>query len=269
MIYEHKDVKSYLSFKYSESLKKNPRYSMRAFAARLGVASSTLSEVLSGKKKVSREMAAKISRSLELSAKQAEYLCLLAEKEASKSENHKRSVYEKIKGLSRGHSFLDVSVESFKMLSDWYHFAVLELLELPDLNFQVSKLANRLGITSVEFRDAIHRLERLGYVDNSGERPVKKDKVSLQVSSKVRNEALRKYHDTMLERSKAYLASQDPLKRFVGSETLVFDEAALEEANEIFEDCFQKIIALSERAKKPKHVFYLGIQFFSLTKGDK
>ena len=43
----------------------------------------------------------------------------------------------------------------------------------------------------------------------------------------------------------------------------------IEEAKEIFEECFDKLIALSAKAKNPKNVYYAGIQFVSVSKGDK
>lgn len=53
--------------KYEESKEKNARWSQRAFAARIGISSGALSEILSGKRALSSQLKKKIAPHLQMS----------------------------------------------------------------------------------------------------------------------------------------------------------------------------------------------------------
>ena len=269
MIYEHGNIRSYLSAEYAAHSKTNPSYSLRAFARKLNIAPSTLSEVMSGKKRASREMAARLASALKLKSSETEYLCLMADHELAKSEKRKHEIYQKLMQANKHYDFVDLETESFQAIREWYHFPVLELLNLQKTNQDLSLVATKLGISTIQCRDAVQRLITLGLLQKTEAGYSKVSKTRLIVKSEAKNEALREFHNTMLERAKTYLKEQNPKQRFVGSETFRFDEKFLPEANEAFEECFDKLIALSQRSENAEHVFHMGIQFFALSKGDK
>ena len=60
------DVQQKLFETLAEVRLRNPSYSMRAFARRLGIGSSALSEILSGKRAMSYKMAARLLEKLDL-----------------------------------------------------------------------------------------------------------------------------------------------------------------------------------------------------------
>ena len=55
-------------------------------------------------------------------------------------------------------------------------------------------------------------------------------------------------------------------ERFVGTEIFVFDKTLLSEANEVLEDCFNKIIKLSEKSTQRNSLYQLGMQLVPFTK---
>ena len=134
---------------------------------------------------------------------------------------------------------------SEQAMSEWHHFAILEMLQLPDFIFDSKRVAHQLGITQLEVKEAIARMERLGVVYTDDKNQPRKSEVHIQVASEAKSEALRNFHCKMLEKAAKSIRNRSPKERFVGSETLIFDDADLSAAPEIFEDCFQKVIDLS------------------------
>ena len=73
-----------LKSKFSELQTKNPRFSARALARKIDIPPGRLSELMSGKKKLSLYYAEKITKGLGLGLKEAEELCSLVSTQSRK-----------------------------------------------------------------------------------------------------------------------------------------------------------------------------------------
>ena len=83
---EQVEVQEALNERLIELRGKNPGFSMRAFSKRLGISSSALSEILSGKRKISKKMAAKIATRMDLTPEEIVLKGLGVPKEQMKTE---------------------------------------------------------------------------------------------------------------------------------------------------------------------------------------
>ena len=122
--------------------KRNPSYSMRAFARTLDLDAATLSQLLSGKRALTDKMCLRLSGRLNLSP-------------------------EETQTLMKDESYQLVKNDQFEVISDWFHFAILELTYLPHFKPSVKWIAKVLGITQHETKDAVERLFRLGLLKKS------------------------------------------------------------------------------------------------------
>ena len=68
------------------------------------------------------------------------------------------------KALNNDSSFTTIGVDAFKVISDWYHYAILELTYLDHFQPDLKWISNALGITVHEARDAKERLMRLDFL---------------------------------------------------------------------------------------------------------
>jgi uncharacterized protein (TIGR02147 family) len=269
MIFEHTSYRTYVRAALSESLEKNPRFSLRGFASKIGISPSLLSDVLAGKKSISRDTALTISKNLGLSPKETEYFCLLTDFEKAKTEENKSDIFEKLQSLNGRKEVANLSLDFFKLISDWYHMAILEMVDIKNFNFNAKTVAKRLEITSLVAQTAIDRLERLELLEKNKDGRYRKVMDRVLSASEVPNTALQNFHRQMIEKAAASLATQTPKEKLVGSETMVFDKDQLNAANELMEEFFNKMLQLSSASKKGKDVYHLGIQFFNLTTGEK
>lgn len=265
MILEQGDYRAYLRSVYSERHGRNPSYSLRAMARQIGCAPSTLSEIMSGKKRLSPTKALSTALKLGLQSSEAEYFQLLVQADGARDPALRRYVTERMEEL-RPRDGRQLTLDNFRLISDWYH---LPALELSRQGVTAAVVAQRLGITSIEAATALERLERLELVTKEAAGRYRRVPGNVQTSSQIPSEALRSYHRQMLTRATESLETQTPQEKVVGSETFAFDPALLEEARRITDQYLNEIGALSKKSKNPSEVYHVGAQFFRITKKEK
>ncbi len=139
----------------------NPRYSLRAFAKALGMSPTALSFVLSGKRPLSKKAAQNVINILSLS--QEECAIFMKWSEGCKKRDTANS---KIPAPHPNEvNAYQFSLDSFSFISDWYHYAILSLLEVSGSRFEAKWISRHLGITETEARSAIDRLMRMEIVE--------------------------------------------------------------------------------------------------------
>ena len=129
--------------RFIESKTKNQSYTMRSFAQRVGLSSGALSEILRGRRKVSEDLALKIARNLGLDPRASEEL---RQKFLRDEKSQRDSEFE---------NTLQLSSDQFRLISEWYHFAILSLLKTPDFKNDAPWIAARLGIRSSVASEAL------------------------------------------------------------------------------------------------------------------
>ena len=95
---------------------KNPSFSLRAFAKKLKINPSALSEILNGKRVISESLARRLVDNLALDPKEKQSVLSLFDQTANSGE-------------TIDDNYLELSVDHFKTISEWYHFAILSLME--------------------------------------------------------------------------------------------------------------------------------------------
>lgn len=122
---------------------KNESYSMRAYARSLQVDHSLLAKILRGDKSISKKMALQIGEKIGLSTSR---------------------IQEMMSETAEFHPSQQINEDVFIVMSDWYHFAILELMKTNKFKPSIKSIANSLSISPAETELAIERLMRLGFV---------------------------------------------------------------------------------------------------------
>ena len=105
---------------------------------------------------------------------------------------------KRILGLKLGQDFLDaervqLGEDTFSIISDWYHYAILSLARIKNTSADPKLVARRLGISSVEARGAIERLRKLGFIEIK-RGCLKRTSLPLTTLTDVPSAARKKYH---------------------------------------------------------------------------
>ena len=228
----------------------NPRYSLRAFAKALGISHPLLSLVLSGKRRLSKKSALKIADKLPLMPFERQFF--LGEMEFEE-------------GAPKDHHQIDV--DTFSVISDWYHYAILSLLSTRGAKFEAGWIARRLSITIHEARDAMERLIRLGLVEQQGQ-CWKQTGLPLKIENSISTAATQKFHKQLLQRAVHSLENDSRDKQNFSCMTLSMDPEMIPYAIEKIKK-FRRILADElEKAKPGKEVYNLTIQLFPVSSGS-
>src|SRR4051812_27150350 len=97
------DFRSFLQNELLNRVRRNPRYSLRAFARMLQVESSALSKILRGKRGISTSMLVKLSKNLGLGP--------------AEIEKFQSSTVSRVR--PKPLPFTSLSAEAFRVISDW------------------------------------------------------------------------------------------------------------------------------------------------------
>lgn len=230
-----------------ELLKKmDPKYSLRAFARGLKISPATLSQVMNGKRPLSKKMVERLLGQLS-------------------------SVEEKKKFLStvfipegrREGAVKPIDSDSFRLIADWQHFAILGLAHLKSNRSDAEWIARRLKISVLEARSAFLRLERLRMIRKYG-CGFRQVSPSIRTKPDISDNAIRRHHAQMLRQAALSLESVAPSDREFGTVTFAGDPDVLPRAKELIRQFRSDLCKLMESGEK-KRVYTCSVQLFPLT----
>lgn len=255
----------YLS-KLSEELesrkRRNPAYTLRAFARQLGIAAPVLSEVLRRKRGLPQAQVAQISKRLSLSPAETRVFCEsahawrpglrhLAAVEVSESE----------------YKLIDEE-RNFRIIAEWEYYAVFELVDVEDFSEDPKWISRRLGITENRARIVLEHLLESGLLMRQPNGALKKVAKQLTTTQDQVSVALRRSHQESLEMASTKLETVPIEERFFSSSTIAIDKQQLPEAKELIREFRQKLSSLLTRGRRTD-VYQFAVQLFPLTVPDQ
>jgi len=267
MIFEHPNYRSYLKAVFADRAARRPAYSVRAFAKQLGLAQSFLAEILRNKKNLSPEGALRIAASLGLNRDETDYFSALVQLEITKDEDVRASILDRIRAFRPQGGVTDLSVDTFKVISDWYHIPILELTYLKDFDFTPENVSRRLGISLTEAEVGIERLLRVELLERVKGK-YRKTKNYVLFQSAIPNKAVARFHQHYLDHAKKAVDGLPPAERFGASEIYPLSPDNLARARKILEGAIEQIRTLSEKTPIKTEVYALGVHLFPITKKE-
>jgi transcriptional regulator with XRE-family HTH domain len=229
---------------------RNPSYSIRAFARDLEIGVATLSEVLGGKRNISKTNLEKVLEKLLVSPLEREKLW----DEYRDKVNRPHEVDDKML----------IDEDLFRLIADWHYLAVLNLSKVKGFNGNPEWIAQRLGIKASEAKESLERLMRLELFRKVRGRYVRTKK-SLTTTRDIPSAAIRKHHSQNLLLAEQSL-HRDPVEyREFGSVTLAVNLKKLPLAKELLLKTRKKIVDMLDKGETSE-VYTLSFQLFPLTK---
>jgi uncharacterized protein (TIGR02147 family) len=234
----------------------NSHYSLRAFAKFLTVDHATLSQLLRGKRRLTKRMIRKLGTRLGLDEEKIAAYCSY-EENASPSPVQPASL----------HAISQMTYDTAALISDWYYYAILELTHLQGFRPDSRWIARVLGLTTDEVNIALTRLIRLGllemvsreqWVDRSGDTTT-----SLEDLTQVSIERLASSVRGLMLNA---LSSAALPKCIHHSTTLALPVAKLPLVQERIARLQQELSALLGQDAERDDVYQLEISLFPLTK---
>lgn len=273
MIYEFDDSINFLKSTLEQKSRVNKNYSLRAFAEKLCLSPASLSLILNKKRKLSVERAHEVAHALDLSHSETEYFIALIQLEGSKSPTLKMQLLERIKDLnptlkaSTDFKTTLLGLDHFKLISDWYGLAILELITGVKGKWDAPAIARKLGLSKIEVDLMLERLINLELIElDSRKGHYKRCADTLMIESQVANEALRKYYEGIHDKSRASVRSQVPAEKVIGAQVFAFDPTDIEGVRKLTNDYLDSLNELALKGKNKTELYQAITNVFKLSK---
>ncbi|OFZ20931.1 MAG: hypothetical protein A2202_02050 [Bdellovibrionales bacterium RIFOXYA1_FULL_36_14] len=246
-----KSFKEYLNLEFAKRCKKNPLYSLRAFARDIQISHSSLCQFFKGKRQMSKEMIEKVGLALSLSPDEINKF----------SKNAKGEIiYDTLKE------------DEYHLLSDWYYDAILELLSTKNFKSDFNWIARRLNITLAEVKLAVMRLQKLNliYLDEEGKIFDKTSGFTTTASDNAYTDSAKKKKQKQLfNLAKDAIDKFDVRERSHSGVTFAVSMKKFDEARAMIKKFRRELSALLEGDQNDlDDVYHLAIALFPLTKNE-
>lgn len=251
------DFRFYLQQELLERCRRNPKYSLRAFAKALQIGPAALSDMLNGKRTITVASIERLGLALGLPLRQIEVF-------------KRQTKHPKTAQTTADLQFQKLTLDSFALISDWYHYAILELIKVKDFEPSTPWISKSLGITKAEANAAIERLLRLNLIQEQNGRWVDNSQgFTTNIEPGLTSSASRYLQKQILEQSLKALEEIAVDLRNHTSMTMAIDPEDMPEAIERIKRFRHELCDFLERNQKPKEVYQLSISLFPITQIQK
>jgi len=257
MIFEARNCQEFISEELARRMKKNPHYSLRAFAKHLGLSAGELSELIRGKRKLSIKSCMKIAKALSFTVAETQQLFQLANQEKIASEEGD------LKFQSQSRHLLNLDL--FSMIADWYCMAILNLIGLDSFQNSEAWMAKRLGISPLQVRHALERLMRLGLVEKQG-KTLKLTHQNTFTPEDIPSQAIREHHRQMLGLASSALDDQPPQEREISGVGFSMRKKDLPKIKKEISEFLDLMAEKYGNLSTAEEVYQLEMALFKLTK---
>ncbi len=250
----------------SKRCERNPRYSLRAFASSLDVDAGALSRLLNGKQFLSKKLALTILKNINLEP--ADEKVFLESALKSQMTRELQRFPKSLRTWLPKQVYHSLDTDLYRIISDWYHVAILELTYVENFKSDARWIASQLDISIAEAKLAVDRLVRLGLLEEKNGQ-WKKSKEQLTSGNKnITNSALRKQQKQFLEKAIDSLEQNKIHERSITSMTMAIDPAKIPIAKKMIQQFNRDLCQFLESGKRKK-VYNLEICLNPLQQGAK
>jgi uncharacterized protein (TIGR02147 family) len=230
---------------------RNSAYSLRAYARFLNVPTSGLSDIFSGKRRITRRMCTKIAARLPLKPSLAG--------EIQKFIRHETS------GKAE-YSVLDAKV--FSVVASWHYFAILTASELDNFDGTPEWIAKNLGLSVAKAREGLNTLQALNLLARDEKGRLRPTHQNLATTMDIPDAAIQRSHREHLQLAEAALGAVAVGARDFSFVNIATDPLLVVQAKEKIKKFRRELCAFLESSPRKKSaVLRLGIQLFPVTTG--
>lgn len=264
--FEKLDYRFLLAKELEDRQRKNKSYSLRAFSRHLGVTPAFISQVFGGKRELSEVTGMKFVQKMKWPVKRRRLFMSLLQMQKAPDAETKKALEQQVKDFSEL-DLLELQHDQFELISLWHHFAIVELIRLPQFKADPKWIARRLNIDIESATSGWERLQRIGLI--------KKEVTGKWVQSQpfygikaVPSEAIRNFHRSHLKAALAALENQSFESRDITGTTLALPTDRLPEMKLLIKDFQDRANRLCAEAETVNSVYQLSVQLFRLDQNN-
>lgn len=216
------------------------------------------------------DLARRLTRSLKLRGREERYFLDLVRLEKVKQDpDASLPLMENLARLRTSGTYKYLDHRMFSAISEWYYYAIRQMVYLSTFREDVSWIANHLmfPVTPRQVSDAIDTLLRFGLIKKVRGVCVVSDE-HLDTTSDVADEAIKRFHEQALENAKVAIRKFSPEEREFYGTTFSVAECDLPKAKELIRKFHREFCSVLQK-ENTDSVFHLEVAFHPVARGEK
>ncbi len=243
---------------------RNARFSLRAFAQKIGISHSTLSQIFKGERNLSVQTAQRIAVHLKLTSDVRESFILKVRLEGANPQERK-DLEAKIAEIERFKTAVALNSETTATLSDWLSYAVFSLAQMRFANVAAAEMAKLLEVPLPQVTATLKKLIEKGLLREDGKGFLISERRVFNPESVTE---ILNLHAELLKRHTDAFKRDNPDKMISWAESIPMHHEQMKEAEEITTEYMRKMTGLLEKARQagtpPDEVYVLSVSFTNL-----
>lgn len=266
------EFRLFLQEEFLRRSRKNARYSIRSYAKTLQIDFSTLAKILKANRPIGPKTIQKLGTRLGLTSSQINMF-------VQGNQQQRRTKRGSAKALPKPQrNYEQLALDVFQIVSDWHHYALLELMRVDSFKPDPRWIASQLGLRLSEATIAIERLQRAGFIEASSGQEWKdlSSGFSTTLGGPDTTAAFRSLQRQVLEKALTALEETPIEYRDQTSMTMAIDSRLLPEARDRIKTFRRELAEFLSRGSKRDSVYHLGVSLYPVTpvqslslKGDR
>lgn len=267
-IFEYTNHREYLKDFFAEEKKRNPVFSHRHLAQRLGLSTPNLILlIMQGKRNITKSMQYKLTTYLKLSNRESTYFSHMISFMQAKNHDEKNIYFMQMLDLRKNLKIGKMVEHQFEYYSNWYNPVIRELVTHPDFKGDFAWLAKQIvpSITTAQAKRSVELLLRLSLIKKKKSQYVQTDPL-ISTGQEVNSLAVVNFHKKTTELAKESFDRFTLKERTVTSCTVAISEDRFNELKREIMDLRKRALALAQDFDDSTRVYQLNFQMFPMTK---
>lgn len=273
LIYDYTDYRCFLKDRFNELKEKNPRFSYRVFNRLAGSKSSGfLKLVMDGKRNLADDGIRMIAKGFRLPEEETKYFSILVRFNQAQTHEEKDHFLQE---LAKNKKFIrakPLSVAQYRLFSQWYCVAIIELLRLGDrgevknAQWLQARLHPNVGLREV--KRAVKELKAMGLLSEGSHGDLVSKETMLSTPDEVRSVSVANFHSEMSRMGAEAVFRDNSQEREFSALTIATSEKGFEQAKKAIREFRKKLHSILEQEEgAPKSVVgHVNLQLFKLSK---
>lgn len=267
-IFEYIDYRKFLADYYQNKKETSRYFSYRFFSQKIGLNSpSFLKYVIDGKRNLTRQMAERFCKAIDLSVKEKLYFHNLVLFNQAKTSAEKQEHYSVLRTMSESIKELVLNTDQFDYFINWYTPVVRELVCIADFknNYQAIASAITPHIEQSEVKASIELLLRLKLIELKSDGSYRQTSSAVVAGSSVNSTTVRSFTRSMIEHSKRALDHFDKKTRHVSGITMGISHETYELLTAEIEAFKERVKIIVNKDNSANRIYQMNISLFPMS----
>lgn len=266
-IYHYNDYREYLRDYFIMKKEFDITFTHRSFAQMAGFGSHSFCRYLiTGKRNLSPDGAAKLCTAFGFSKKESEFFMLLVEFNQSFSVEKRDELFRQLNLLRRNSTFYKLNKQQYEYFDKWYYPAVREIVVHGDWQGDFATLGSMLNppITAAEANRAIKVLAEMGLINHNDDGSWSQSSdavVAENLPSHLVKKARAEFFRLAIDASE----NTSPENRTLSCATVALSTDAYAKVVRMLDTLHEQVVALASQGGTPEKVYQMNLQLFPLS----